>query len=269
MPVRPVFALAALLLAGLATAFALHVHGHAQGQAQAQARWGRPPPAAWPSVFAWTWNRNDDLRFLPRDAGVAAVRISIELEEDRVRVRANNGTWTAPANAFVLPVVHVDAFERWHPALDAAQEDALVATIVAVGKGSSSGALQVDFEAAPGQRAFYRRVLARVRERLPSEWISITALASWCLDDRWTAGLPVDDVVAMAFRLGRDARVRRRAIGALERWPAADCSSTGLAADEPSLRPPAHRTLFLFSPRPWTAATWQATLTPLTTEKPE
>ncbi len=261
MPVRAFPVIAALLFAGLAAVFALR--GHTQAPA-----W-RAPPAAWPSVFAWTWNRDDDLRFLPPGAGVAAVRVSVEIEDDAVRVRANNGTWTAPAEAFVLPVVHVDAFERWRPALNAAQEDALVATIVAVGESSPSGALQVDFEARPSQRAFYRRVLGRVRERLPSEWISITALASWCLDDRWTAGLPVDDVVAMAFRLGRDAPGRRRAIGALERWPAADCSSTGMAADEPGLRPPAHRTLFVFSPSPWTAATWRAALTPLTTVEAE
>lgn len=261
MPVRAALAFATLLLAALATAFALRAH------AQVAAR--RTPPAAWPTIFAWTWNRDEDLRFLPPGAGVAAVRVSVELEDDRVRVRANNGTWTAPAGAFVLPVVHVDAFERWHPALNAAQEDALVATIVAIGQGSPSAALQVDFEAAPAQRAFYRRVLARARERLPSQWISITALASWCLDDRWTAGLPVDDVVAMAFRLGRDAPAHRRAINALGRWPAADCSSTGVAADEPGLRPPAHRALFLFSPRPWTATTWNATLTPLLTTTPE
>jgi len=246
------------LLAILAATLALPAH------AQAPAR--RAPPAGWPSAFAWTWNRADDLRFLPPGAGVAAVQLSIELEDRRVRVRANHGTWLAPANVFVLPVVHVDAFERWRPALDAAQEDAVVATIVSVGAAARAGALQIDFEAAPSQRAFYRRVLARVRDRLPSEWISITALASWCMDERWTADLPVDDVVAMAFRLGRDAPATRRAIGALARWPAADCTSTGLAVDEAGLRPPAHRSLFLFSPRPWTAAAWRSTLAPLTTD---
>ncbi len=229
----------------------------------------RHAPAGWPSTFAWTWNRDDDLRFLPPGAGVAAVRVSIELEGRDVRARANHGTWMAPSNAFVLPVVHVDAFDRWRPALDATQEDALVATIVAAAAGSRAGAVQVDFEAAPSQRAFYRRVLTRVRARLPSVWLSITALASWCTEDRWTADLPVDDVVAMAFRLGRDASAWRRGIGARARWPAADCSSTGIAVDEGGLRPPAHRSLFLFSPRPWTAAAWQATLAPLTTPRPE
>jgi len=262
MPLRPVPVLAPLLLlTGLAVVLTMGARAHAPAQ--------RAAPAGWPALFAWTWNRNEDLRFLPPGAGVAAVRISIELEGSRVRTRANNGTWVAPAAAFVLPVVHVDAFERWHPVLDAQQEDALVATIVAVGKGSPSGALQVDFEALPSQRQFYRRVLTRVRAALPSAWISITALASWCLDDRWTAGLPVDDVVAMAFRLGRDGPVNSHYISALERWPAANCSSTGIATDEPGLRPPAHRALFLFSPRPWTAAAWQATWTPLTSERPE
>ena len=260
-PTRLLAILAALVVVGIATAFAL------RPPAQAPAR--RAPPPGWPSTFAWTWNRDEDLRFLPPGAGIAAVQLSIELEDRQVRVRANHGTWLAPTNAFVLPVVHIDAFERWRPALDAAQEDAVVATIVSIGGQSRAGAVQVDFEAAPGQRAFYRRVLARVRERLPSAWVSITALASWCVDDRWTSDLPVDDVVAMAFRLGRDAPAYRREIGSLARWPAADCTSTGIAADEARLRLPTSRSLFLFSPRPWTAATWQATLAPLRTGDPE
>lgn len=254
-PWRVLAGLAVLIVACVVTAFAL--------RAQASpAR--RAPPADWPPVFAWTWNRDDDLRFLPPGAGIAAVQLSIELEGRQVRVRANHGRLTAPASAFVLPVVHIDAFERWRPALDAAQEDALVATIVAVGAHARSGAVQIDFEAAPSQRAFYRRVLGRVRARLPTEWVSITALASWCMDDRWTADLPVDDIVAMAFRLGRDAPAVRRDIGASARWPAAECTGTGLAVDEGGLRPPAHRSLFLFSPKPWTAAAWHATLAPLT-----
>ena len=222
----------------------------------------RPLPAAWPATFAWTWDRDDDLRFLSPDVGVAAVQLSIELEGRETRVRANHGVLVTQSAAFVLPVVHVDAFERWRPALDAAQEDALVRAIVDVAAHSRVGAVQVDFEALPSQRAFYRRVLARVRSQLPTTVISITALASWCLADRWTSDLPVDDVVAMAFRLGHDARVTRRAIDGLARWPADDCASTGIATDEAALRLPAHRTLFLFSPRPWTAAAWQSALAP-------
>ncbi len=261
MSLRSVTVLAALLAACAAAALALRV------QPPAPAR--RAPPAGWPSTFAWTWNRDEDLRFLPPGAGVAVVQSSIELEGREVRTRANHGRWTAPASAFVLPVVHIDAFERWQPALDATQEDAVVATIVGVGAHAAAGAVQVDFEATPSQRAFYRRVLARVRSQLPAEWVSITALASWCMDERWTADLPVDDVVAMAFRLGCDAPAVRRAIGARARWPAADCSSTGIAVDEAALRLPAHRSLFLFSPRPWTSAAWQAALAPLTNPHPE
>lgn len=243
---------ALVVFATLATAAALR----ADATPAARHAW----PAARPDVFAWTWNRDDDLRFLPPAAGVAVVRQSLEFEGHATRIRANHGVLVAPASAVVLPVVHVDAFARWRPALDAAQEDALVRTIVDVAAHAPADAVQVDFEAAPSQRAFYRRVLERVRARRPTTWLSITALSSWCLDDRWTAGLPVDDIVPMAFELGPGADAVRRRIGTLAHWPEAGCTSVGAATDEPALHLPAHRTLFLYSPTPWTAAAWRTTV---------
>ncbi len=225
---------------------------------------GKPAPLAtpsgWPARFAWTWDRGEDLRFLPPGAGIAAVKLSVELEGAHLRLRANHGALLHRADAFMLPVVHVDALASWHPALDAEQEATLAATIVDVAQRSGARAVQVDFEALPSQRDFYRRVLARVRLRLPTTWLSITGLASWCLDDRWTADLPVDEVVGMAFRMGPDSRAYHRAIHGLDAWPASDCTSTGVAADEPGGPLPRRRALYLFSPRPWTPALWQATL---------
>jgi hypothetical protein len=211
-----------------------------------------------PARYVWVGDRSEDLRFLPADTGVALVQTSIELEGSAVRVRPRATSLVTPAGAEVLPVVHVDAFSRWHALLTAHQEDVLVDAVVDAARRSGGRTVQIDFEALPSQREFYRRVLARVRMRLPTTRISITALASWCMNDRWLQTAPVDEVVAMAFRMGRDAPAYRERIAQYARWPAAECGSTGIATDEPALRLPAYRTLYLFSPTPWTAQQWRA-----------
>jgi hypothetical protein len=191
---------------------------------------------------------------------VAAVVVSVEIAGHDIRVRPARAPLRLRADTWRLPVVHVDALTAWRPVLDDAAADALVAVVVEAARRGRVRAVQVDFEAVPSQRAFYAGVLRRVRAQLPHARLSITALASWCLDDRWLGGLPVDEVVAMAFRLGPRAAAStervRRTIAATPRWREPACDATGVAADEPPIALPATGTQYLFSPRAWDAATW-------------
>jgi hypothetical protein len=60
------------------------------------------------------------------------------------------------------------------------------------------GAVQIDFDATIAQRCFYRDLIHRVRALLPAEVpLSITAIASWCMDDDWVSDLPIEEVVPM------------------------------------------------------------------------
>jgi len=215
-------------------------------------------PAHWPARFAWSWDRREDLSFLAPGQGVALVVTSLELRGDRTLVRPLRDAVALPVGAVVLPVVHVEALASMHAALDAQQAQGLVDAIVHAESLSAAHAVQVDFEAVPSQRAFYRDVLARVRAQRPDALISITALASWCLADRWTASLPVDEVVPMAFRMGRQSADYRQWVAASERWPDAACGSTGVASDEMLERVPRSHRLYFFSPQPWTPERWTA-----------
>lgn len=210
--------------------------------------------------MVWSWDRSEDLSFLPADAGVAHVVLAVELVGGEIRLRPRHGSMVLPARIFVLPVVHVDALPRWRPALDLAQENRLVQIIAQAAQAGGVGAVQVDFEALPSQRAFYRRVLHRVRVESPDTYLSITALASWCLGERWIQRLPVDEVVAMAFRMGADAEAYRRRISGSAAWPVPRCTSSGIATDEPAVTPAEHQRLYLFSPQPWTFQRWRQTL---------
>ena len=82
----------------------------------------------------------------------------------------------------------------------------------------------------------------------------MTALASWCLDDDWITGLPVDEVVPMLYRMGPDASditayLRNGGVFG----PAMSRNSVGLSLDAQVAGLAAGKRVYLFSPHPWTA----------------
>jgi hypothetical protein len=68
-----------------------------------------------PSTMLWAWERAEDLRWLPKDVGVAYVVTTIELESDRVRTRPRAYPLRVRDDTITIPVVHVDASWRNPP----------------------------------------------------------------------------------------------------------------------------------------------------------
>jgi hypothetical protein len=142
------------------------------------------------------------------------------------------------------------------PALhDAPQATLLVNGLRQIAEMPDVRGLQIDFDARRSERDFYKTVIASVR-RVTDKPIGVTALASWCSGDRWLDGEPIGEAVPMYFRMGRnesrnmsvDSPVCRAAIGLSmdEPWPAA--------------RPAAIDRIYVFNPRAWTQADYQAAL---------
>jgi hypothetical protein len=113
--------------------------------------------------------------------------------------------------------------------------------------------VQIDFDATLSQRDFYRELVADLRIRVTSDTpISMTALASWCADDRWVQTLHPDEVVPMLFRMGPTNEPYRE-IGATGRWNAAACrNAIGASLDEPFALAQKSRRLYVFAPKSWT-----------------
>jgi hypothetical protein len=116
-------------------------------------------------------------------------------------------------------------------------------------------AVQIDYDATSGERPFYRQLLADLRRRLPSNVpLSITALASWCVGDRWIRGLPVDEIVPMLFRMGPDGP-RFAAIASRPEAAAPECrAAIGTSLDEPLAVHRGGRRWYVFNADGWTAA---------------
>jgi len=224
---------------------------------------GMPSPAATrtdrmrrvPRIVLWAWERREDLSFIdPRQIAVADLDRTLDLSGDTVVVRPRFEPLTVPTRTVLIPVARIEIDRRSPPSLSVAQR-LQTARIIAAMAASSPPGIQIDFDAIRSQRNFYRALLADVRGRLPpSTALSITALASWCLDDDWVAGLPVDEVVPMLYRMGSDTHeIRYEFQSRGDFVPALARFSVGLSTDERLPGLGIGKRVYLFSPTGWTS----------------
>ncbi|WP_143133333.1 hypothetical protein [Pseudoduganella namucuonensis] len=231
-------------------------------------RGGEPAPqrhpalATLPARMVWAWERPEDLRWLPRDVGVAYVAASVVLRGDEAIVHPRMAPLLTADGVARVPVLHVDASWREPPALNALQAERVVRELLRVAQRGNRHVVQLDFEVRRSQRPFLARVMAEARRRLPPGMaLSVTALASWCLDDHWLPSGLADEIVPMAFRMGPGEQALRQRLRR-DGFPRHACRhAAGYATDEPGLRGVNPRSYY-FSPRPWTPATWRAETNP-------
>ena len=120
---------------------------------------------------------------------------------------------------------------------------------------------QGDMEVRQSQRRALLDVLDGMRAGLaPGTRLSMTALASWCDGEGWLTDAPVDEIVPMLFRMGRDGfRLRARlAAGGDFRLPPCR-GAVGVSLDAPVTVPPG-RVVYVFNPRSWDEASLSAAL---------
>ncbi|RZI84252.1 MAG: hypothetical protein EOP38_09725 [Rubrivivax sp.] len=216
-----------------------------------------------PRYMLWAWERPEDLRWLPVSVGVAYVATSVHLMGDQVRIRPRANALQVRDDTALTPVVHVDADWRQPPALNDAQRAAVVGQVLAVAartkRPGAAQVVQLDFEVRRSQRPFWMTVVREVRGQLPpSTALSVTALASWCAGDHWLEPLAADEVVPMAFRMGRDAQALRAQLKQTGHFSKPKCRhAIGTATDEPGVNVSAAVRHYFFSPMPWTAESWR------------
>ena len=182
-------------------------------------------------VIPWAWERREDLRFVRGE--VAYLAQTITLRSSDVDVHPRMQPLFIDKSTRVTPVVRI---ETHRAALDDAQRGAVVAAIDRL----HSDHVQIDFDATASERAFYRALITDLHRTIPH--ITITALASWCSDDRWLAGLPIEDAIPMLFQMGADDRVVRARLARGEDFREPLCRmSAGITIDEKPPRLPERR----------------------------
>jgi hypothetical protein len=199
------------------------------------------------------------LTFLePDDASVAYLKATLVLDGDGVAVYPRRGVLAMPEGARRVLVIRLELSTNPSPTLDEAQLSRTINAIDALAPPGSTPRLQLDFDAGRSVRPFYRRLLQRLRaSRPPGSELSVTALGSWCVGDRWLGTTPVDYAVPMLFRMGDDGDSIRVSADGLP-LPEPMCRGrVGLATDEVWAVPSDTNEVWLFHPRPWTEESWK------------
>jgi hypothetical protein len=209
-----------------------------------------------PRLVYWAWERPEDLRFLDAKAeGVAFLARSVELLPDSVRVQPRMQPLYLGPGIQVVAVVRIFSRADKPAALTAQQLSETLQALLAATREPAVTALQIDFDARVSERAFYSQLLAELRRQLgPAYPISITALASWCIGDRWIRDLPVNEAVPMLFSMGSEEALIRNYLGSTGAFPEPLCrGSLGISTGEWWPNPVHSRTrVYVFHQGPWT-----------------
>lgn len=206
-----------------------------------------------PRLMLWAWERPEDLRFVnPRTTGVAYLAKTLYLKEGRVIARPRLQPLRIPPNTYVTAVFRIESDASAH---NTVQSAAAAAAILALAEKKEVAALQLDFDAAVSERPFYAALISEVRRKSPPQKpLSVTALASWCLGDRWMSDLPVAEAVPMLFRMGPDGPQILRNLARGADFSETLCrGSMGISTDEPAAPMLPGRRVYAFHPKPWTA----------------
>lgn len=200
----------------------------------------------------WAWERREDLRFLGEGHTVAYYAGLITLDGNRVDISPRRNPLLLAKDTHRIAVIRI---ETRRPSLSARQRAITLEAIEALFRDAEE--LQLDFDAARSERAFYAALLAGVRRRIAAR-LTITALASWCMDDRWMRDLPVDAAVPMLFRMGRDARAIRSRLARGEAFAEPRCrGDLGFSLDEPRPARPGAARVWMFNDERWSEEAWK------------
>jgi Protein of unknown function (DUF3142) len=209
-----------------------------------------------PRLVYWTREWLEDLHFLdPQKEAVAFLASSVELLPDSTRVEPRMQPLYTPPGIQLVAVVHVYSHLNKPAALSGDQLSETLQALLAATRLPGVSGLQIDFDARTSEHTFYSQLLGELRRKLgPAYPISITALASWCLDDPWIHNLPVNEAVPMLFSMGSEEALIRHYLSSTDTFPEPLCrGSIGISTGEWWPDPVRGRTrAYVFNEVPWT-----------------
>jgi hypothetical protein len=207
--------------------------------------------AALPRLTLWAWERPSDLSDVdPGSTAVAYLALTVRVHQSAVAFpRLQPLVIPVDPRLTLIPVVRIETASG--SVLDDATAEA-AATEIAGAMRPGAAALQVDFDARLSERGWYRKVLTELRHELPAKVpLSITALASWCSNDRWMQGLPVDEAVPMYFRMEPDRRITPTTLDEYKIREPLCADSVGVSTTEPWPDSYVGKRVYVFSDRGW------------------
>ena len=210
--------------------------------ARPQSNLAKPQPPE--TIVLWAWDRAEDLRFLkPGEAEVAALMRTLYLRNGNV------DQWRRKLPLFLpdgLQPIEVTRFESDGTPLPPAEQ---VASHFSSERLTEFRRLQFDFDVRASQIVWYRELLEQTKTWKST--VSFTSIVSNCLENPWSADLPIE-AVPMLFRMGPQRSTYLDRLQAKGDFARGCRGSLGISTDEPlAWRPPAKR-IYVFNPNRWT-----------------
>jgi hypothetical protein len=212
-----------------------------------------------PPIILWAWERPEDLEFLDTQRfGVAFLAQTLTLTAEDVTLKPRHQPLKVSPSTQLIAVTRVESQKNTgaKAGLTATQRGRLVALIRRTLDLPGVTAIQVDFDAVSSERDFYRAVLQDIRQKIPADiTLSMTALASFCIGDRWLTDLPVDEAVPMIFRMGADDQKIKSFLAAGNDFSEPLCQlSYGISLNESlPVKFAEARRVYVFADHSWTA----------------
>lgn len=213
--------------------------------------------AQFPQMILWAWERPEDLRALDvKRYAVAFLAQTLVLKGDEVIQSPRHQPLQVTPETKLMAVTRIESSKTTgeRAALSDVQRQKIVSLVTKTLQLDRVAAIQIDFDAATSERDFYRSLLQDLRRQLPDKVpLSMTALASFCVGDRWLRDLPVDEAVPMIFRMGADDKTIRNMLSGGDDFREPLCQrSYGVAIDEPpDFQRDASRRVYIFNSHAW------------------
>ena len=208
-------------------------------------------------IVLWAWERPEDLRFLePGDADVAFLAQTVTVLGNEVEVSKRHQPLRVKTDTRLIAVTRIEVPQTIEG--NPQTVDSVVDALAQSAELPQVGEIQIDFDATLSQREFYAQVVKHLRPKIGAKRLSITALASWCMNDGWIRELPIDAAIPMVFQMGPDDRGIRKLLASGDDWTVESCrGSYGVSTFEraPQLR--SGRAIYVFNVRPWTRSQFQ------------
>lgn len=213
-----------------------------------------------PTIILWAWERPENFSFIDtKETGVAFLAQTIEIKNDDAMWIPRRQPLEIPKGIYVIAVTRIESDKKEKPILSDKQKNKITEIITRSSSLPNVRAVQIDFDATPSEREFYKNLLLELRRQLPNQIsLTITALASWCMYDNWIKDAPIDDAVPMLFRMGVDERNIVSYLNTNKNWREPLCNqSYGISLDEPVRKVDISRRLYVFNPRSWSKDDFQ------------
>lgn len=213
-------------------------------------------------LVLWVWERPENLYFMKKEkVTYAYLAGTITKTDTGLTLYFRQQPLRIPDDSTTVATIRIEDKAKETTFGDSDIQEISDFVVSACLKDRKNISCQIDFDAGQSQIDFYKKLILAVRSKLPEGVkLSLTALLSWCIDnDPWFDNLPLDEIVPMFFRLGKDSNIYWQKISQEDLILNPLCQkSIGISTDEqlPGKKYLKNKEIYIFNNDYWDKYNW-------------